>query len=82
MNVVSLLTGTLVPAIACSAFGQTPAASLPTPLSQLLVEAESNPSLPLEYRALFELKDCPEDADGDHRQCQELIHSASFCCSS
>jgi cobalt-zinc-cadmium efflux system outer membrane protein len=42
MNVVSLLTATLVLATACSAFGQTPAASPPTPLSQLLVEAEAN----------------------------------------
>jgi cobalt-zinc-cadmium efflux system outer membrane protein len=42
MNVVSLLTTTLVLAIACSAFGQTPAASPPTPLSQLLAEAEAN----------------------------------------
>ena len=42
MNVVSLLTATLVLATACSAFGQTPAASPPTPLSQLLAEAEAN----------------------------------------
>jgi len=42
MNVVSLLTATLVLAIAWSAFGQTPAASPPTPLSQLLAEAEAN----------------------------------------
>jgi outer membrane protein, heavy metal efflux system len=41
MNVVSL-TATLVLATALSAFGQTPAASAPTPLSQLLVEAEAN----------------------------------------
>jgi outer membrane protein TolC len=41
MNVVSLLTATLVLANAC-AFGQTPAASPPTPLSQLLSEAEIN----------------------------------------
>jgi hypothetical protein len=38
MNVVSL-TATLVLATAFSAFGQTPAASTPTPLSQLLAEA-------------------------------------------
>jgi outer membrane protein TolC len=37
-----LLTATLVLATAFSAFGQTPAASLPTPLSQLLAEAEAN----------------------------------------
>jgi outer membrane protein TolC len=42
MNVVSLLTATLVLATACSAFGQAPAASPPTPLSQLLAEAEAN----------------------------------------
>jgi cobalt-zinc-cadmium efflux system outer membrane protein len=42
MNVVSLLTATLVLAPACSAFGQTPAASPPTPLSQLLAEAKAN----------------------------------------
>jgi outer membrane protein, heavy metal efflux system len=42
MNVVSLLTATLVLATACSAFGQRPAASPPTPLSQLLAEAEAN----------------------------------------
>lgn len=42
MNVVSLLTATLVLATAFSAFGQTPAASPPTPLSQLLAEAEAN----------------------------------------
>jgi outer membrane protein, heavy metal efflux system len=41
MNVVSL-TATLVLATALSAFGQTPAASIPTPLSQLLAEAEAN----------------------------------------
>jgi len=41
MNVVSLTT-TLVLATACSAFGQTPGASPPTPLSQLLAEAEAN----------------------------------------
>jgi outer membrane protein, heavy metal efflux system len=42
MNVVSSLTATLVLAIACTAFGQTSAASPPTPLSQLLAEAEAN----------------------------------------
>jgi outer membrane protein, heavy metal efflux system len=42
MNVVCLLTATLVLATASSAFGQTPAASPPTPLSQLLAEAEAN----------------------------------------
>jgi outer membrane protein, heavy metal efflux system len=42
MNVVSLLTATLVLATACTAFGRTPAASPPTPLSQLLAEAEAN----------------------------------------
>jgi outer membrane protein TolC len=42
MNVVSLLTATLVLATACSAFGQMPATSPPTPLSQLLAEAEAN----------------------------------------
>src|SRR5712664_1023134 len=42
MNVVSLLTATLMLATACSAFGQTPTASPPTPLSQLLAEAEAN----------------------------------------
>jgi cobalt-zinc-cadmium efflux system outer membrane protein len=42
MNVVSLLTATLVLSTACTAFGQTPAASPPTPLSQLLAEAEAN----------------------------------------
>jgi cobalt-zinc-cadmium efflux system outer membrane protein len=41
MNVVSLTT-TLVLATACSAFGQTPGASPPTPLSHLLAEAEAN----------------------------------------
>jgi outer membrane protein TolC len=41
MNVVSL-TATLVLAAAFSAFGQTPAASTPTPLSQLLAEAAAN----------------------------------------
>src|SRR5712664_4360871 len=42
MNVVSLLTATLMLATACSAFGQTPAASPSTPLSHLLAEAEAN----------------------------------------
>jgi outer membrane protein, heavy metal efflux system len=42
MNVVSLLTATLVLATAFSAFGQTPVTSPPTPLSQLLAEAETN----------------------------------------
>jgi outer membrane protein, heavy metal efflux system len=42
MNVVSLLTATLVLATACAAFGQMPATSPPTPLSQLLAEAETN----------------------------------------
>jgi cobalt-zinc-cadmium efflux system outer membrane protein len=41
MNVVSL-TATLVLATAFSAFGQEPAASAPTPLSQLLAEAGAN----------------------------------------
>src|ERR1700733_1009644 len=41
MNMVSL-TATLVLATAFSAFGQTPAASTPTPLSQLLAEAGAN----------------------------------------
>jgi cobalt-zinc-cadmium efflux system outer membrane protein len=41
MNVVSS-TATLVLATALSAFGQTPVASAPTPLSQLLAEAEAN----------------------------------------
>jgi outer membrane protein TolC len=47
MNVVFLLTATLVLATASSAFGQTPAVSPPpTPLSQLLAEAEaSNPQI-------------------------------------
>jgi outer membrane protein TolC len=43
MNVVSL-TATLVLATAFSAFGQEPAASTPTPLSQLLAEAGANNS--------------------------------------
>jgi outer membrane protein, heavy metal efflux system len=42
MNVVSLLTATLVLATAFSAFGQTPVTSPPTPLSQLLAETEAN----------------------------------------
>jgi outer membrane protein, heavy metal efflux system len=42
MNVVSLLTATLVLATAFSAFGQTPVTSPPTLLSQLLAEAEAN----------------------------------------
>jgi outer membrane protein TolC len=42
MNVVSFLTSTLVLATALPAFGQTPVASTPTPLSQLLAEAEVN----------------------------------------
>src|ERR1700751_5521753 len=42
MNVVSLLTASLVLAIASSALGQTPAASPPTPVSQLLAEAQAN----------------------------------------
>jgi len=41
MNVVSL-TATLVLATAFSAFGQTPVAGTPTPLSQLLAEAGAN----------------------------------------
>jgi outer membrane protein, heavy metal efflux system len=43
MNVVSL-TATLVLATAFSAFGQEPAASTPTPLSELLAEAGANNS--------------------------------------
>jgi outer membrane protein, heavy metal efflux system len=42
MNVVSLLTATLVLATALSALGQTEVASTPTPLSRLLAEAEAN----------------------------------------
>lgn len=42
MNVVSLLTATLVLATALSAFGEMPVASTPTPLSQLLAEAGVN----------------------------------------
>jgi cobalt-zinc-cadmium efflux system outer membrane protein len=42
MNVVSLLTATLMLATAFSAFGQESVASPSTPLSQLLAEAEGN----------------------------------------
>ena len=42
MNVVSSLTTALLLATALSAFAQTPLASMPTPLSQLLAEAEAN----------------------------------------
>src|SRR5438045_1146152 len=42
MNVVSLLTAAFVLAAALSASGQEPAASNPTPLSQLLTEAAAN----------------------------------------
>jgi outer membrane protein, heavy metal efflux system len=42
MNVVSLLTATLVLATVTSAIGQESVASPPTPLSQLLAEAEAN----------------------------------------
>jgi cobalt-zinc-cadmium efflux system outer membrane protein len=42
MNVVSLLTATLVLATTFSAFGQEPVASPPMPLSQLLAEAGAN----------------------------------------
>jgi outer membrane protein TolC len=42
MNVVSLLTATLVLATATSALGQESVASPPTPLSQLLAEAGAN----------------------------------------
>jgi cobalt-zinc-cadmium efflux system outer membrane protein len=42
MNVVSLLTTTLVLAATFPAFGKTPVANTPTPLSQLLAEAETN----------------------------------------
>jgi outer membrane protein TolC len=42
MNVVSFLTAMLVLATAFPVFGQTPVASPPTPLSQLLAEAEAN----------------------------------------
>ena len=42
MNVVSFLTATFVLATTLSAHGQEPMASSPTPLSQLLAEAEAN----------------------------------------
>ena len=42
MNVVSFLTATFVLTTAFSAIGQTPVASVPTPLSRLLAEAEAN----------------------------------------
>jgi outer membrane protein TolC len=42
MNVVSLLTATLVLTTAFSSFGQTPVESTPIALSQLLAEAEAN----------------------------------------
>jgi cobalt-zinc-cadmium efflux system outer membrane protein len=42
MNVVALLTATLVLATATSVLGQESVASPPTPLSQLLAEAEAN----------------------------------------
>src|SRR5260370_13691884 len=42
MNVVSLLTATVVLTTTFSAFGQTPVESTPTPLSQLLTEARAN----------------------------------------
>lgn len=42
MNVVTFATATFVVAAGLSAFGQEPMASAPTPLSQLLVEAEAN----------------------------------------
>ena len=42
MNVVSLLTATLMLATVFSASGQTTAVSLPTPLSELLGEAQTN----------------------------------------
>ena len=42
MNIVSLLTATLMLAAVFPAFGQTPVADKPTPLSQLLAEAETN----------------------------------------
>jgi outer membrane protein TolC len=42
MNVVSFLTATFVLAATLSAFGQETVASSPTPLSQLLAEAEAN----------------------------------------
>ena len=42
MNVVSFVTATFVLAAALSASGQEPTASTPTPLTQLLAEAEAN----------------------------------------
>ncbi len=42
MNVVSFVTATFLLTATLSAFGQEPAASSPTPLSQLLAEAEAN----------------------------------------
>lgn len=42
MNVVSLMTATLMLAGTLSAFGQEMAASAPTPLSQLIAEAKAN----------------------------------------
>src|SRR5712672_2446444 len=42
MNVVSLLTATVVLTATLSAYGQTPVESTPTPLSQLLAEAGAN----------------------------------------
>src|SRR6266481_7914088 len=42
MNVVSLLTATVVLITAFSAYGQTPVASTPTSLSKLLAEAAAN----------------------------------------
>ncbi len=42
MNVVTFATATLVLSATLSAFGQDPVASSPTPLSQLLAEAEAN----------------------------------------
>ena len=42
MNVVSLVTATLVLASTLSAIGQEPRASVPTPLSKLLAEATNN----------------------------------------
>src|SRR6266700_1395369 len=44
MSVVSSLTATFVLAATLTVFGQEPAASNPTPLSQLLAEAEANNS--------------------------------------
>jgi cobalt-zinc-cadmium efflux system outer membrane protein len=42
MNVVSLLTATVVLTTTFSAYGQTPVESTPTPLSQLLAEVGAN----------------------------------------